>query len=426
MKVDIEHITDVDKKITLFANRNEDLDDLFDKAYRKYQSKIHISGFRVGKVPLSLIKKRYGEKIEQEELNNYISNVLEKDIRPKYDIIEDVEMQSFQWENGQLKAVFCAGKTPKISIDNLKETKIDIIDIEITDEHIEDTMKYQLKDKLNWKETEAPIALSDKAIVDMTMDNEDIKDNGVELVISECEPVLQKALVGKKKGDIVTVSLPKNDGKEHMSSCKVVVQHVLNSQLPELTDQFINNWNSKMKTVKDYKNHVRKQLYAMAYTESEKLFRNLSSNILVDKCNFSVPKVTTKRIEKEYIKMKTKEIERNPSQDTPKMDDYINQLQQQIEKDGKWAFIYQYLLGKLPHKELHKDQIDAFFNDETKKMGLDIDMIRAYYSANNQRLEQLKQLVLEHSVFSYIKSEVTLVPISRDLYIEKHIKSISK
>lgn len=63
MNISVKEITSVDKEVTIKATR-EDLQPKFDKAYKKYQSQIALPGFRPGRVPLNMVKKRFGKDIE--------------------------------------------------------------------------------------------------------------------------------------------------------------------------------------------------------------------------------------------------------------------------------------------------------------------------------------------------------------------------
>ena len=67
MEIKVNELTSVDKEITILANR-EDLQPKFDKAYAGIRPKVNLPGFRPGRAPIGLIKKRYGQEIEIEEI----------------------------------------------------------------------------------------------------------------------------------------------------------------------------------------------------------------------------------------------------------------------------------------------------------------------------------------------------------------------
>ena len=47
----------------------------FEKAYQKARQAVLIDGFRPGKVPIELIKKRFGESIRLDAIDEYIKRV---------------------------------------------------------------------------------------------------------------------------------------------------------------------------------------------------------------------------------------------------------------------------------------------------------------------------------------------------------------
>ncbi len=55
----------------------------FEKAYLTYKKKIQLEGFRKGKVPVDLIKKVFGIKIEKEVAENSVSDYLDEAVKEK-------------------------------------------------------------------------------------------------------------------------------------------------------------------------------------------------------------------------------------------------------------------------------------------------------------------------------------------------------
>ena len=57
------------------------VDKEFDKALRKYQKRLEIPGFRKGKVPLKIVKSRFGDSIRGEVLGDLLPTLLEEAAR---------------------------------------------------------------------------------------------------------------------------------------------------------------------------------------------------------------------------------------------------------------------------------------------------------------------------------------------------------
>src|SRR3972149_11709186 len=65
-----------------------DYSDRYNTALKKYQKKVDLPGFRPGKVPVDLVKKRFGKHILVEEINEMLSESLHKYISEnKIDIL---------------------------------------------------------------------------------------------------------------------------------------------------------------------------------------------------------------------------------------------------------------------------------------------------------------------------------------------------
>ncbi len=73
MKVDVEDVSAV-KKIMQVEIPEEDVTRELDKAYRTLKNNVKLKGFRPGKVPLSLLEKRFGKEIESEVSGALIQN----------------------------------------------------------------------------------------------------------------------------------------------------------------------------------------------------------------------------------------------------------------------------------------------------------------------------------------------------------------
>ena len=75
---------DIEWNMTIPAN---EINVILEKKYKELSQNIKIPGFRPGKVPISIIKKRYSKSIMSETLDQLINDnlrevLLEKKIRP--------------------------------------------------------------------------------------------------------------------------------------------------------------------------------------------------------------------------------------------------------------------------------------------------------------------------------------------------------
>jgi len=82
VEVTIQSLSEVSREVEITAT-TEDLAPHFDKAYQEHRKKIEIRGFRKGKAPLDIIKKLYGDLIENESLNEIATEMYRKAVKEK-------------------------------------------------------------------------------------------------------------------------------------------------------------------------------------------------------------------------------------------------------------------------------------------------------------------------------------------------------
>src|SRR5690625_1858731 len=102
-------------------------------------------GFRPGKIPLSLIRKRFGTEIEMEEINKYVQEVFEKEVIPEHNPVGETEMVDLQWEDDQLEVKFKIGARPEFELIELAEIEVDQMIHDVTDEEVEEEIERTLE-----------------------------------------------------------------------------------------------------------------------------------------------------------------------------------------------------------------------------------------------------------------------------------------
>ena len=79
MEIEVEELSPVSKKVS-FVVESERVTRSLDKAYKRLSREVRIKGFRPGKVPRSLLEKRFARQIEGEVGGQLISEAFEEAI----------------------------------------------------------------------------------------------------------------------------------------------------------------------------------------------------------------------------------------------------------------------------------------------------------------------------------------------------------
>ena len=130
---------DIEWNMTIPASK---INVILDKKYKELSQSIKIPGFRPGKVPITIIKKRYSKSVMTEILDNLINDnlrevLLEKKIRPS--VQPTVNVKSYE-EGKDLSLNVIIQKMPDIKQIDLSEIKVEKSSLEVSDSDIKNTL----------------------------------------------------------------------------------------------------------------------------------------------------------------------------------------------------------------------------------------------------------------------------------------------
>ncbi len=212
-----------------------------------------LQGFRPGKVPVAVIRQRFGSQVHQEVVEEMIKRsfaeaVLEQKLAPAGGPrIEP--MSALAGQDLKYTAVFEV--YPQIKLSGLDSLHVDRPKVEVTDADVDAMLETLRKQQPNWKAVERAAQQGDRVTVDFEGRIDGVAFDGgkgeeVPIVIGGGRMLadLEQGLLGVKAGDekIVKVQFPAEyhapavAGKA--SEFTVKVKHVEEPELPPLDDEF--------------------------------------------------------------------------------------------------------------------------------------------------------------------------------------------
>ena len=426
MEITVNDITSVDKEIVISAGR-EDLEPKFNEAYKKYKGQINMPGFRPGKVPIKIVKKRFGDEIEAEEVNKYVQEVFEEKVVPEYDPIGESQMLELNWENDELEAKFKIGSRPDFELTDLGEVEVDRLVHDVSDEEVEEEIERQLQQGGNWEVVEEEIQDDYRVTVEaipLDDEGEPDEDNKAEEVIDlnkEESEQFRDDLVGHEVGDEVDVEIGHDD---HSHNFRLVVKKVEKPHKAELTDEFAKQQsNEEAKNVDEYRSLVKSRIQDYYDQSADDLFKNDIIDALVEKHDFEVPEVFKNQILNQYVE---RVKQQSQGQLPPDFDEeeYKENMQERAERDAKWFFLNEKLQEKFDDIEIKPEDIDAHLEGEAARYGISVDQMRNMFAQNPQQLESLRNSIREEKVFDKLRDEVKVNEIDKEEYQKKHDEKV--
>jgi len=226
MNISKENIDSLNAVVTININP-EDYQPRVDKAIKDHAKKAKIPGFRPGMVPAGHIKKMYGKSILVDEVNNMLSDTLNKYLTdeklevlgqplPKVD-----DKKEYNWDFADnFEFNYEVGLAPDFSIDFSANDKITQYEIKVDDE----TLAARIKNirRSYGKMTNPDVSADDDVLyAELTQLSPDgsVFEDGISNTTSVRldqikDEAIKAALIGLKKDDEVTVDLQQAFGND--------------------------------------------------------------------------------------------------------------------------------------------------------------------------------------------------------------------
>lgn len=425
MNISVENITSVDKKIIIEADQS-DLEPRIDKALRKYRKDMDLPGFRPGKAPLGLVRKRIGKEVENEQVEALVQEVFQEEIIPNHNPVGEPRMNSMDYTDGLLKAEITIGVKPEYELPDLNEMEVDKLVHDVTDEEVEKEYQATIERSQDWKEVEAAATENSRVTADfITLDDNgeetDDKDEDVVLDLTEeTNKVYIDALQGRSAGETTTVELPVEEEGQQPDRFKAEIKKIEEKQAPELNEEFFKEKSRGEATDEEsFKSFLKSQIQNYFDQQADELLQDRLVTKLIDSLDFEVPQnvlddVVSGRIER---KRQENEGELPEGFDT---EAFKKENEESIKKEGKWTFIVSDLFEQYPDTEINESDVDEFFQAEAAKMGLPADMLKNFYASQSEQLEQLRMRIRTNKLFAKLAEEVKINELSREAYEEKY------
>jgi len=425
VEIKVNDLTSVDKEITILANR-EDLQPKFDQAYKGIRPKVSLPGFRPGKAPIGLIKKRFGQEIEIEEINKYIQEVFETKVVEAHEPVGETQMIDFQWENNELEVTFKIGTKPTVELADLSKIKVTSMVHDVSDAEVDEEIARAIEREGNWEDVDNAIGSESKITADVSsldeegnlVDGDTDTDQNIDMRQESAAGFL-KTLKGKKAGDMVDMTLEEDGETDRF---RVEVKKVQAFHKAEMNEEFIaKQTNNEAKTEDEYRSFIKSKMQEYFDQSSDDFFKNDVVQAMVDAHEFDVPEAFVAQVKESYVD-RLKQQYSNQLPDGFDADSYKEEMSGQAKTEAKWYFINMQLQEKYNDIEITADDIDAQLGMEAARYGLTAEQLKGYYAQNPNMLESLRNTIRDNKVFEKLKEEVQIEELSKDdykLYQEK-------
>ena len=420
MQVSVETLEGLKRRLTITIPA-EKVQTAYNSRLNKISQTAKIDGFRPGKVPKSVIEKRFAGNVMQEITGELIRETLdaainEKELRvagyPQIDLDNKNPLVGQPLEYKAEVEVF-----PEIKPAELTGVSIVKKIAEVQDSDVDKTVDKLRQQSAEFNQTEEAAADNDRMTIDYvgTIDGEAFEGgsaNDVPVTIGSHSmiPGFEEGLVGMKQGDNKKLDLKFPDdyhSKDHAGKnaiFDVTVKKVEKSTLPEIDEEFLKKFN--VESLDKLKEDIKKNLER----DCEQLVKNKLKQAVIDKLlegnEFDIPSAL---VAGEINRLKQQAVQQFGAQSKEQQEMLMQRLpddmfKAQAEKSVRVGLLFAEMIKARDLK------VDADKMRETvEKMAAnyeDPEQAVSWYYSQKQVLAEIEHLVLEEQLIDAILDSI--------------------
>lgn len=426
MQVSVETTSGLERQVTITVPA-ERIDQDVQKRVQQTARTARLDGFRPGKVPVKVVKNRYGKGIREEVLNQVIQETLFKATTdeklqpansPSIEFKNDKEGEDFQY-------VATFEVYPEIELADYSAVEIEKQTAEVKDEDLDQMIETLRKQQASWDVVERAAEDGDRLNIDFagTIDGEAFdggKGEGMDLVLGSNTmiPGFETGLVGASAGDEreLDVTFPEDYHAEELKgkAAKFAVKvHSVSAQtLAELNEEFFSKFGMEEKTLDGFKAEVRKN---MERELTNTLKMKLKDQVFRELVKLNAVDVPGSLVDNEIDNLRRQAVQQFAGPNAEGFD--LNMLPKEMFEEQAKSRVSVGLLVQ-EFIKANEVKVDDERVQETIKELADTyqepQQVIDWYNSNQEMLNQIQSLVMEDQVVDQLlaSAKVTEVEVS--------------
>ncbi len=290
---------------------DEDVRRRFETAYKNYSKSLNLPGFRRGKIPVSLVKKRFGKAIQGEVLQDVMQEYYREASKSEgLTPISEATIEDVNYEEGEpLKFTASVDVKPDIVVQDYRGLKTTRPVFEVADADIEEQLQRVREQSATEQEVDRPAESGDVVVADL----QELDENGLPIIGrkqeerpfhiggSNANHDLDNQLVGISTGETRQILLTHAEGDEHEAHAggaqhqagreirmMFSAREIRERTLPELDDEFARD-QGQFESLDEFRTQIRTDLQAQADFASRRYLEGHIVDELIRKNAFDLP-----------------------------------------------------------------------------------------------------------------------------------------
>lgn len=400
------------------------------KLLGEFSHSVKIQGFRPGKAPASLIKKRYGKELESELNRKVTSEAYEKSLKDsKFDIYNVVSIDDAKFSPGEDgKVEITVDITPSFNLPEYKGIPIEIPSADIDETEVDNAIEEIRKQRSDFKEVTRDVKKGDyvkvsyegkigKQLITEIIPEQHIfgkqentweeagaeNDMGVKAVVD--------GLIGMKVGDKkdTEMKFPKDHAvaelKDKKAEYSMEVHEVRERVLPELNEEFLKQLH--VENLEQFRKQINDELKHRKEQEINQLLRFQITEALDKRIEFPLPESA---IEFEATGIFNDIVNQNRQRGIP--DTEFQKHEEGIRTNAKSTAAHrvklQIILGRIAKEEkieIKNEDIQSHIMAEAMQTGTKPEQILKELQKSRGQMMAIQKSIIYNKTLEYLVKE---------------------
>ena len=404
-----------------------DLNSQVEKRLNEIRRTIKMDGFRPGKVPLNVVKKRHGAQVEQEILGEKVQQMFYEAVAQEslkvagYPMFDELDNK-----DGTVSFVARFETYPEISVPEFSGVKVEKVTSDVTDEDVEKMITRLREQRMAWKPSKSAAKKAKKGeqvIMDFIgkIDGEVFEGGSAENVPLEIGsgrmiPGFEDGVIGMKKGEekTIEVTFPEDYQADHLkgklATFDITVHSISTQQLPEIDEEFVKSFGVEDGTEASLRTEIKENMEKELSRAVQNLNRTATLDALQSVVDVQLPKAL---VDQEVQNLMNNMVQQMKQQGMNEKDINISadMYQADAEKRVKLGLIIGDVI-RANSVEASDSDVDAFISEQASSYE-DPSEVIGWYKENPQALNEVKAIIVENKVAEKIIDEASVTEVAK-------------
>ena len=424
MQVTVEKKEGIHCSLLIEVPANE-IDSVVSKEINRTAKTIKMDGFRPGKVPAGMVKKKYGEQIRMEVISDLITQKYSKAIQDEKLAVAGIEVELKENKEGQpLKFVANLELFPKFEVTGFDKIEVEKPVVELTDKEVKQMIENLRKQFATFSEVDKTVEKDDKVTIDFVgkKDGEAFQGgtaNDTDVIIGSGQmiPGFEDGIIGMKKSEqkTITVTFPQDYQNKDLAGAEatfdITVKKIQQAELPEVDDEFVKKFGVKG-GVDTFENEIKENMQRELKFILQRKIKDQIFKGLREIAEFETPKSLIKREIDAAKQNLLKQMGGAKGFD-------VNQLPDNLfEANAKQKVETSLILDSIVNSQ-------EFKAEDTEVESLLNELVQAYeepektkeqIKKNDKEMTNLKALVIENKLTDWVLEQAKVTEKTEDFF----------